>query len=894
MYFTRKIVPGFVLASLFLTSLQLPSAGMGNAQSQQGIVIGATGGVDPGSRSESTPLGLGRYSPVPRGEVTADVDHDPNDRLYRSEPDLNIGGQGVVLSSLDADAPYGWRAWDGNNPFHQPATTTDYYGSGDANGDGVIDTGDVSRAQDMVDGVADMNARADVDGDGDVDAVDVSLIEGARLGGTLPGWWNQLTSRVEREHWVDRVLALDQTDAHPYAYWWQCAKSSAQLFTHSTLYRGDISRTHYDGGQTRFNIPMYTVGVYGHAINGILVGDDPLSFDDWRFVEPQTDLDVTPGMWDMPYGAVRVDTPEEIYVSGHTVVMKVTFTVSTTGWTLDDYDPSLILHRPTPTTQTPDNRPDFWNPTIVPVGSGAILFERHRDDLTRTVDIHLSGLPYIDPPDGTPLVFSSHTSRLLDVSQGYDGSIHLLWKGKDDYTPGVFHGRLDIATGEITGTTRVSAGSRMPLMGRLFAVPEDEVHVFWLEGRSNASHPHLPGVYWSKWTETGWQAEQNLTPDTYHNLYDYLSWGDHSSIPYFFDVAVYGNDIVLAWAERQGVSTHEALLRHRVYDGSWGTPTTVESTNVRGLDLAADSDGGLHMAYWLGAGGVYGEGRGNLLHRTYDGAVWSTPQTVDASGNAAHPRMAAGADGELYLVWEREVEEQVFPVWNRYRDGAWSVSQALDVRAGAQAWYPTVDALADSSLQFAWSSRSDDRVTIETLNVTPVYANLSGTPRSGIAPQVVAFANISTGDYSESWWDLGDGWVSAMQHPSHQYTVGGEYTVTLKVSGPGGTDTIAKTRYITIYTPVDAGFTAVPTTGVAPLMVDFDNTSSGDYSESLWSFGNGESSTEESPAQLYTDPGVYTVTLTVSGSGGSDSETKTAYIEVRHGAFLPLTLNNHY
>ena len=253
--------------------------------------------------------------------------------------------------------------------------------------------------------------------------------------------------------------------------------------------------------------------------------------------------------------------------------------------------------------------------------------------------------------------------------------------------------------------------------------------------------------------------------------------------------------------------------------------------------------------------------------------------------------MKAGAGGEIYMVWERLVTDQVIPVWNRYREGAWSVAQTLAVRTAAHAWYPTVEVLPDNSLLLAWSSRSDDRVTIETVNVTPVIADLSGTPISGIAPQFVTFTNNSTGDYDESWWNLGDGWTSALQHPSHQYSVGGEYTVTLKVSGPGGTDTITKTNYITIYTPVDANFTALPTTGVAPLSVKFANTSNGDYFESLWDFGNGEGSTEESPAQLYTDPGSYTVTLTVNGPGGSDSETKIAYIEVRHGIFLPTVLS---
>ena len=173
----------------------------------------------------------------------------------------------------------------------------------------------------------------------------------------------------------------------------------------------------------------------------------------------------------------------------------------------------------------------------------------------------------------------------------------------------------------------------------------------------------------------------------------------------------------------------------------------------------------------------------------------------------------------------------------------------------------------------------------------PPTAVFTASPTSGLRPLVVTFTNRSIGDYTASLWNFGDETTSTLQSPTHTYTAAGVYTVSLTVSGPRGTDTLTRTNYITVYTPVEAGFTAVPTSGVAPLTVTFTNTSTGDYTASLWDFGDGVTSTLESLTHVYTTGGVYTVTLTVSGPGGSNTEAEC--ITVWEVVYLPVVLKNH-
>ncbi len=193
------------------------------------------------------------------------------------------------------------------------------------------------------------------------------------------------------------------------------------------------------------------------------------------------------------------------------------------------------------------------------------------------------------------------------------------------------------------------------------------------------------------------------------------------------------------------------------------------------------------------------------------------------------------------------------------------------------------------SLQAINGAGSSTKTRTDYINVyNAAVANFSATPTNGIAPLQVNFTNTSTGDYSSTTWAFGDGGTSAEPNPSHTYINPGTYTVSLSISGLGGLDTETKTELITVYQPVNADFSASPTTGIAPLKVNFTNLSTGTFSAVSWSFGDGGTSAENNPSHTYSQPGTYAVSITVSGNGGEDTETKVDFVSVYYGVFLPL------
>jgi len=169
--------------------------------------------------------------------------------------------------------------------------------------------------------------------------------------------------------------------------------------------------------------------------------------------------------------------------------------------------------------------------------------------------------------------------------------------------------------------------------------------------------------------------------------------------------------------------------------------------------------------------------------------------------------------------------------------------------------------------------------TIMGMMVTPApAANFAANPTSGTAPLTVAFTNQSTGTINTFAWVFGDGGTAAVASPSHTYTTAGTFTVSLTVTGPGGSNTRTANNLITVNSPQPvapvAAFRASPTSGVVPLNVLFTNQSTGTINTFAWNFGDGSTSTQASPSHIYTSQGSFTASLTVTGPGGSSSASR--------------------
>jgi PKD repeat protein len=174
---------------------------------------------------------------------------------------------------------------------------------------------------------------------------------------------------------------------------------------------------------------------------------------------------------------------------------------------------------------------------------------------------------------------------------------------------------------------------------------------------------------------------------------------------------------------------------------------------------------------------------------------------------------------------------------------------------------------------------------------TPPTAILSSSTAIGDAPLVITFngsaSHDAEGPISSYLWGFGDGSQTSTTSNtiSHTYTTPGTYSAFLTViDNQGDSNTISTPAIVTTPTTENenplAGFTVSTSQGPAPLSVTFDGSSSSDpeggplsYS---WNLGDGNTAQGVSTSHIYTSPGSFVATLTVTDDQGATASTTTA------------------
>ncbi len=206
--------------------------------------------------------------------------------------------------------------------------------------------------------------------------------------------------------------------------------------------------------------------------------------------------------------------------------------------------------------------------------------------------------------------------------------------------------------------------------------------------------------------------------------------------------------------------------------------------------------------------------------------------------------------------------------------------------AGDEQTFDTLfQSAGDHEIALVMLDKNDCAVEVtKKISVKGPTAKFSSSVMGACGNTAVTFSDESTsGTGINEWiWDFGDSTTQSFSAPpfTHQYADTGSFLVKLMVKDVDGcTDAFALTDSIRVTAP-KAWFGALQTMACPGIALPFLDSSSGKALTYAWDFGDGQTSTEQSPAHLYAD-GTYTVKLVVKDSlGCADSLVRTDYVTV--------------
>ncbi|KAB1065515.1 DUF2341 domain-containing protein [Salibacter halophilus] len=160
-------------------------------------------------------------------------------------------------------------------------------------------------------------------------------------------------------------------------------------------------------------------------------------------------------------------------------------------------------------------------------------------------------------------------------------------------------------------------------------------------------------------------------------------------------------------------------------------------------------------------------------------------------------------------------------------------------------------------------------------------AQVSFSAQSACVGENVSFSNntsVATGSATYVW-DFDDGNFSSAINPLHTFNAPGAYDVKLVATTNNGcADSTIVSVVIEPQPTADFSFSDVCDNNAVSFTDLSVNGGSGTLNYN-WDFGDGNSSTQQSPQHTYAQSGTYTVTLQVTGNGGcSDVITKSVNV----------------
>lgn len=296
--------------------------------------------------------------------------------------------------------------------------------------------------------------------------------------------------------------------------------------------------------------------------------------------------------------------------------------------------------------------------------------------------------------------------------------------------------------------------------------------------------------------------------------------------------------------------------------------------------LAVDDEGGVHI--------LYSYKNNPMLYSRKVGDNWTPPKAISNGGTDQNMfAVLVHKDGLLHSAW-RQAQNVVYA--RGLTDGTWTTP--IKLVDGLGPGYPGVDIDEFGDAHVVWSDGATDLerqiyYTKVELPGKPPTAILKANKTNGLVPLTINFDGAASSDadgqIDDYRWSFGDGSSATGKKVSHTYTAAGNFKATLTVidddlrSGTDSIDIIAHTG------EPYAAFEVSSNSGMRPVTVVFDASTSEDFDGQIvsyaWEYGDGAVDAGITVTHVYENGGDFVAKLTVTDNEGKTG-VATETIEV--------------
>jgi len=473
--------------------------------------------------------------------------------------------------------------------------------------------------------------------------------------------------------------------------------------------------------------------------------------------------------------------------------------------------------------------------------------------------------------------------------------IYIVWS--HNYASSVGEMDLTMIENSFDGTWPVAGKSRLTISDTSdsvsihgdFKYRDGRVYAIWMDDQHRAGNWNIyynEGAYNEQSGTWSFGQTKRLFPSAGNQYYPALALDDNGDVHILFSAKsnpmFYAKKSGNAWSSPKVISTggtdqnmfavlvFKSGLLHSVWrqgkdvyygralsDGTWTEPVKIADGQFPGYPgIDVDAKGDAHVVFSDGdpdhPRNIYYTkvelpGKAPTALIKVNKTAGLTPLTVQFDGTGS-----SDTDGNI-----------VDYRWS-FGDGASALGKKISYTYKSAGTYTATLTVIDNDLRAGTDSVQITAHTGEPQAVINVSAN------TGMRPLTVVFDASASTDYDGTIanyvWDFGDGMGDAGVNVTHVYEGGGDFTAKLTVTDNEG-KTGTATQLIEVFEPPVAIFTAQPTVGVPPLVVEFDASASydpdGEIKTYKWDYGDGLSALSKKETHTYSTAGEFTAYLIV-------------------------------